>query len=115
MRKAILILVAIQVVLTLLIAAGFYIYRGHYPAALAALYGGAVAVVVSALLALRLVRAARPGASVAGVYLGALERFVFVLAAIGCGIALIHLDPIALIVGFAGAELAYYLAAGIVR
>lgn len=114
-RRAVLSLLAIQAVLTLMIAAGFYVYSGYYPAALAAMYGGAVAIIVSLMLAFRLARAARPGAGIAGLYLGAIERFVFVLAATGAGIALIHLDPIALIAGFVGAELAYYVAAGIVR
>jgi ATP synthase protein I len=114
-RKAILSLLAIQAVLTLMIAAGFYVYSGRYPTALAVIYGGAVAIVVSLMLAFRLARAARPGAGIAGLYLGALERFVFVLAATGAGIALIHLDPVALIAGFVGAELAYYIAAGVVR
>lgn len=115
MRRAILSLLAIQAVLTLMIAAGFYVYRGQYSAALAAMYGGGVAIVVSLMLAFRLARAARPGAGIAGLYLGALERFVFVLVATGAGIALIRLDPIALIAGFVGAELAYYIAAGVVR
>lgn len=115
MRQAILSLLTIQAVLTLMIAAGFYMYRGQYSVALAAMYGGGVGIVVSLMLTFRLARAARPGSGIAGLYLGALERFAFVLVATGAGIALIRLDPISLIAGFAGAELAYYIAAGVVR
>ena len=113
MRKALISLLAIQVVATLAIAGGFYAYGGA-GGMLAALYGGGSGVAVSLLLALRLSRAARPGAGVAGLYLGALERFVFVAAAFALAFAVLGLEPIPLLAGFAGAELAYYAAGGMV-
>lgn len=114
MRKALISLLAIQAAVTLAVAAGFYVYQGLAGAA-AAGYGGLIALAVSGLLAWRLSRASRPGAGVAGLFLGALERFVFVAAAFAVGIALLKLAPIALIAGFVGAELGYYVAAGVMK
>jgi len=114
MRKAIPSLLAIQAGITLAVAAGFYVYQGR-TAVWAALYGGAVALGVSGLLAFRLVRASRPGAGVLGLYLGALERMVFVAAAFAAGIAALDLAPIPLLAGFGAAEFGYLLAAGTLR
>lgn len=105
---------AIQAIATLAVAGGFFAYTG-LGAALAALYGGATGMVVSALLAWRMNRAARPGAGVAGLYLSALERMVFVAAAFVLAFVVLKLQPLGLIAGFIGAELAYYIAAGVLR
>lgn len=114
MRKALTSLLAIQAGITLAVAAGFYVYRG-LPGVGAVLYGGGIALGVSSLLAWRLARASRPGAGIAGLYLGALERFVFVAAAFAVGIAALKLAPLPLLAGFAGAEIGYFLAAGLLR
>jgi len=114
MRKVMLSLWAIQAIATLAVAGGFFAWMG-FAAALAALYGGAVVMVVSALLAWRMKRASRPGAGVAGLYLSTLERMVFVAAAFVLALAVLKLQPLALIAGFIGAELAYYIAAGVLR
>jgi len=114
MRKVMLSLWAIQAIATFVVAGGFFAYMG-LGAALAALYGGAVGMVVSALLAWRMNRASRPGASAAGLYLSTLERMVFVAAAFVLALAVLKLQPLALIAGFIGAELAYYIAAGVLR
>lgn len=114
MRKALTSLLAIQAGITLAVAAGFYVYQG-LAAAAAVFYGGGIALGVSVLLALRLARAARPGAGVAGLYLGAIERLIFVAAAFAAGIAALKLAPLPLLAGFAGAEIGYFLAAGLVR
>jgi len=113
MRKAILSLLAIQAGITLAVAAGFYVYQGP-AAACSALYGGAIAMGVSGLLAFRLARASRPGAGLAGLYLGAAERFIFVAAAFGGGIAAIGLAPLPMIAGFGIAELGYFIAGALV-
>lgn len=107
-------LLAIQAVMALAIAAGFYMYRGA-GGAVAALYGGAIALVVSALLAFRLARAARPGAGMLGLYLSTFERFLFVGVAFGLGIGVLKLAAVPLLAGFMGAEVGYFLAAGAVR
>ncbi len=114
MRKILVSLLVIQAIATLAAAVGFYVYAG-LDAGIAALYGGAMALAVALLLAWRMSRASRPHASAAGLYLGALERMVFVIAAFVVGVALLKLYPPALIVGFIGAEIAYYIAAVLLR
>lgn len=111
MRSALFNLLAIQAVISLAIAAGFYAHRGTAGIAEAALYGGGTGLAVSALLGLRLLRAARPGAGVGGLYLGAIERFAFVAAAFAVGLGALGLAPIPLLVGFGGAQCAYFIAA----
>ncbi len=115
MQKVLISLLAIQALTTLAIAIGFYVAFSKLGVAAAALYGGATAMVLSALLAWRMRRASRPGAGFTGLYLGALERMVFVAAAFVLALAVLKLAPLALIVGFVGAELAYYVAAGLFR
>ncbi len=115
MREVLLRLLAIQGAATLAIAIGFYVAFGSPLAAGAVLYGGATAVVVSLLLAYRVSRASRPGASAAGLYLSTLERLVFVVAAFVVAFVVLKLAPLALIAGFVGAEIAYYVAAGLLR
>lgn len=114
MRKALTNLLAIQAGLTLAVAAGFYVYRGGFSAG-SALCGGAIALVVTSLLAFRLARAARPGAGVLGLYLGTFERFLFIGAAFSFAIAALKLPPVPLLAGFVGAEIGYFFAAGMLR
>ena len=114
MRKVLVSLLVIQAIVTLAVAGGFFAYAG-VGMAVATLYGGAIGLVVSVLLAWRVNQASRPGAGAAGLYLGALERMVFVVAAFAVGLAIVKLAPLALIVGFIGAEFAYYIAAGLLR
>jgi hypothetical protein len=115
MRKVLLHLFAIQGAVTLAIAIGFYIGFSSPLAAGSAVYGGVMAIVVSALLAWRVSRASRPGASAAGLYLSALERMAFIAAAFALAILVLKLVPLALIAGFIGAEIAYYFGAGLLR
>lgn len=114
MRKALVSLLAIQAGITLAIAAGFSVYQGLLAAGGAA-FGGAIALGVSSLLALRLYRAARPGASPLGLMIGPMERMVFVAAAFALAIVGLDLPPLPLVAGFAGAEMGYFLAAGVFR
>jgi hypothetical protein len=114
MRKVLVRLLAVQVIVGLIIAAGFCVVNG-LAASEAAIYGGAVAVVVSLLLALRVSRASRPGAGLGGLYVSTFERMAFVVGAFAVGMVLLQLAPLALVIGFAGAELAYYAAAGPLR
>lgn len=105
-------LLVIQAVVTLVVAIGFYIMDWSPSGGWSALYGGVVAMVAAALLAWRVARASRPGAGVAGLYLSTLERMAIVAAAFVLALAVLGLAPIAVIAGFAGAEIAYYLTAG---
>ncbi|MGH8150933.1 MAG: hypothetical protein ACRETB_13305 [Steroidobacteraceae bacterium] len=111
MRTALFNLLAIQAVISLAIAVGFYAYRGTPGVAEAVLFGGGTGLVVSALLGFRLLRAARPGAGVAGLYLGAMERFAFVAVAFAVGLGVLDLAPVPVLAGFGGAQSAYFIAA----
>lgn len=118
MRSGLRRLLLSQIVLTLAAVLLMLYLRAPagYPG-LAAAYGGAMALVNSLLLAWRTRRAgerASQGDSqlqVMALMGGAIERMVFTLAGFGVGMALFKLDPVALIVGFACAELGYVSAA----
>jgi ATP synthase protein I len=100
-----------QALLVLTTAVGFLAAKGgHTP--LAALFGGAVALLNTAISAHRLQKASEVAAGDAHqgmlqLYLGAAMRFVLTPLFIALGIAALGLDPIALIVGFAVAQLGY--------
>lgn len=109
--RALLSVLVIQTTLILVIAAGFYVYQREWGALWAALYGGGIGLGISGLSAFRLVQAARPDAGLAGLYFGAVERFIFVAVAFAAGLAVLKLAPVPLLAGFAVAELAYFIAA----
>lgn len=115
MQKILARLLVTQTVVTLVIAAGLYMAVATPLAVWSALYGGAMAMVVSTLLAWRVARASRPGAGAAGLYLSIFERMAFVAAAFVLALAVLELVPLALIAGFVGAEIAYYFTAGALR
>ncbi|MDN5848761.1 MAG: ATP synthase subunit I [Nitrococcus sp.] len=115
MRNVLVRLIVIQTVATLAIALGFYLWIRAPLAVWSVLYGGAIAMVVALLLAWRVHRASRPGASIAGLYLSTLERALFVTVAFALALAVLKLAPLALISGFVGAEAAYYFTAGLLR
>ncbi len=100
-----------QLILVPLVAGAALLTYGQRPA-IAALYGGGIAVINSLLMIRRIVKATRtlnkdPSADVRSLYAGALERFVFTLTAMAAGMGWLMLDPLALLVGFALAHLAY--------
>lgn len=118
MRSGLRRLLIAQVVLTLAAALLMYYWRAPTTGiVLAALYGGGIALVDSLLLAWRTRRAAERASAgegqlqVISLLGGAVERFVFTLAAFGLGMAVLELDPVALIAGFACAEMGYLGAA----
>lgn len=115
MYKALSLLLAIQAVMTLAVSGGFYAAETRPVVVAAASYGGVTAMIVSALLAWRMRRASRAGSGVLGLYVGALERMVFVVAAFVLAFAVLRFPPIPLIAGFVGAEIAYYAVAGLLR
>ncbi len=108
MRNALFI---IQAALVAAAIGGAWYLKGD-TAALAALYGGAVALLNTLMLSRRLVRAGElaktdPQRGVYSLYFGAVQRFVFVLAALAVGLGLLKLDPLPLLASFALAQLAY--------
>jgi len=92
-----------QVLLTLLVAGGFGFARG-LPESLAALYGGATTLLITAWLARRVRRAgetATPGAGLIVIYSSAVVRYAAVVVLVGAGIGLLKLAPLPLLSAFA--------------
>lgn len=86
--------------------------------AIAAFYGGAIALISTLLLAWRVRGAGKiaednPKHSVYTLYYGALERFVFVLVALPVGLGALDLSPIPLLLTFGIAQLAYMVSGGL--
>lgn len=80
----------------------------------AALYGGAVALANTLMLVRRIERVGSADSvsaqrGMALLYLSAVLRFVFVLAALAIGLGLLKLSPLPLIGTFVGAQAAYIL------
>lgn len=88
-------------------------YKGS--AAVAAIYGGLVALIMTSMLAWRISQAARSSTALKWLMLGAAERMIVVCIAFAIGIGVFGLLPMPMLVGFGLAELAYYLAAGPMR
>ncbi|HWU69305.1 MAG TPA: ATP synthase subunit I [Stenotrophobium sp.] len=115
MRRRVYKLLVAQVLLAVAAAVAMYGWRGQPEAAGAAVYGGAIALVNTLLLAWRTARAGAAAEADArwssiGLLAGLLERFVFTLAAFGVGMGVLRLFPPALLVGFAAAQMAYVFA-----
>lgn len=108
-----------QLLLTLAVAAAYLVVEG-WPAgrsgALAASYGGALALASTWLLGRRVQRtsdAVRHGAgSQLGLYAGAAPRFVATLVLLGIGMGWLKLAPIPLIVAFGLAQLGFLINLG---
>ena len=80
----------------------------------ASLLGGAVAIANTLLLSRRLDTAAEmadtnPDGGVLTLYLGVIQRFVFVLVMFGIGMGVLKLNPPAMLGAFAVAQLAYMI------
>lgn len=105
----------IQTLLSVSIA-GYFALTGDLPAAIAAVYGGGIAL-VNAFLAWRRIAKAQKmlvqdgKAIVRSFYIGAIERFVFALVAMAAGMGWLKLDPIALLITFGVCQIAYATAA----
>ena len=104
--------ISTQLIISIIIAAVF-LTKG-ISESVAAMYGGAVSICISLLLLWGFQRAneaARvdPGKSMRILYMGAVQRFVLVIGLIALGIAVLKLDPVAVCVGFAIAQLGYLM------
>lgn len=83
-------------------------------AAKAVLYGGALGIANSVLLARRVQRAGEaalgsPAGGMAALYIGAVQRFVLVLGGFALGMGVLGLAPLSQIIGFAVTQLGYVL------
>jgi len=98
--------------LLVLTAAGLYLAVKGGDHAAAAVYGGGIALLNSLISALHLRRATEAAGSsatrgMAELYVGAVIRFVAVPVLVALGIWGLTLDPVAIIAGFAVAQLGY--------
>lgn len=104
-------LLLIQVVLVAVVAVAYLVYRG-WPQALAAVFGGGIAMQNALVSANRLRRASErvndARGSMLDLYVGAVIRFVATPTLIAIGIVLLKLDAVAIIAGFAVAQVAYF-------
>ena len=104
-------LVTIQAALALAAAAGYLVINGALDA-VSALFGGGIALLNSLISARHLARAARhqePRGQLAELYVGAVVRFVATPALVAVGILALGLDAVAIIVGFAVTQIAYFI------
>ena len=103
----------LQVVISLLVAATFYIYQDAW-FAYSAIYGGLISMLLVMLLQRGFNRASDGGAGAkAGeiaLYLGAAIRFVLVLILFGLGMAVLKLEAMAIVISFGLTQLAFALA-----
>ncbi len=109
-------LIIVQAALIAICVFGVWIY-GDFSSALAAIYGGVVALANAWLLSRRIDRASElvkvdPNKGMFSLYVGAIQRFVLVLAGLGVGMGVLQLHPMPMIVTFGIAQLAYAIAAG---
>jgi len=107
------VLVALQLALVIVTALAFLLTVGGM-AAQAAVYGGGVALLSTLLLGRRVLRAAElaksaPGRETAVLYIGAVQRFVLILALFALGMGWLRLEPLPLLVGYAVAQIGYFV------
>ncbi len=109
-------LFVIQTTIVLLCVVVAWGYLGD-KAALAAGYGGVIALINAWLMVRRLTRASQlaeadPTSGTYALYFGAVERFVFVLVGMGVGLGVLRLDPLPLLASFALSLVTYIIVAG---
>lgn len=93
--------------------AGVFLLNGP-SAAISAFYGGGVALASSILLGRSLKAAGEaahraPTQGIWMLYFGAVQRFLLVLALLAVGMGVFKLPPLPMIVGFAGAQVAFLI------
>lgn len=112
MHSALRNIIIAQLIITAAVAVAALAWQGK-AAALSALFGGAIVLLNSLLLARRVRRAGRlEGSSVAvSMYAGAVQRFVLAAAGFVIGMGLLKLAPLPLLTAFAATQFAYVFAA----
>lgn len=114
MRNVVIRLLLMQSVAAVIAAVAYGTVNGS-GAAVAAIYGGLVALIMSLMLAWRIGQAAQSDRAMRWLVVGAAERMVVVCIAFAIGVGLIGIRPVPMLVGFGVSEFAYYLAAGPLR
>jgi len=108
--------IGLQLLISVLVAAGFFVGSGPWEA-LSAAYGGLTSVLSAFLLSRGVIRAGsaveegEKKKSEAILYAGAAVRFVLVLACFGIGLAALKLAPLATVMGFIAVQLAFIFSA----
>ena len=109
LRREIRRVVLAQALITVSVAAVFWFVRDRYQA-LAALYGGATALLSSVWLGRGVQRAGaqpRDGGIVGALFVNALMRYVAAILLLGLGIGALRLAPVPLVCAFAAAQLGF--------
>jgi len=104
-------LLAIQIALGLIVAAGFKLALQEWQS-VSAIFGMLTSVALTILLSHGVKRAERealqdPNKSMGILYLGAVQRFVLVLAFFIIGLGIFKLEPLAMALGFGLTQFAY--------
>jgi F0F1-type ATP synthase assembly protein I len=99
-----------QAVITVLVAATFLLASGYHLGA-AAFYGGSSALILTWLRKRGIsgVAGLSPGKSMLRLYLGAAQRFLWVLVLFAVALVVLKLDPLVCIIGFALSQAGYIL------
>ena len=109
-------LLGLQAVLVVIVATT-YLVIGGFNEVVAALYGGAVAMLHTWMLSRRVrlaleVARTNPGRETMVLYLGALQRFAMTLCLFLLGMGWIGVEPIPVIIAFAVAQAAFFIGGG---
>lgn len=107
--------IGLQVLIGGLVVAGFFLGKGGLEA-LSAAYGSVISIILAYLLGRGVVQAGNtaqqsPKSSTAILYMGAVQRFVLVLALFGVGLGILKLEPLATVAGFILPQLAFMILA----
>lgn len=107
--------IGLQVVIGGLVVAGFFLGKGTL-GALSAAYGSTISIILALLLSRGVVHAGNTvqqssKKSTAILYIGAVQRFLLVLALFGFGLAFLKLEPLATVIGFILSQLAFMIMA----
>lgn len=97
-----------------LITSGVFAFTAGLPEALAALYGMALSMATAALLGRKVAKAGEQSQEnqkhgAVTLYIGAVQRFVFVLAFLALGMGVLKLAALPIMVGFALTQLAFVI------
>ncbi|MBE9561761.1 MAG: ATP synthase subunit I [Proteobacteria bacterium] len=102
-------MLAVQAIITTIIAWFFYFYQTEL-AAQSALYGGFIVMFNVWMMDRRIrlaVKADEPGKEIRILYFAAIQRFIFTLSFFIIGMGLLNLPPIPMLVAFSVAHLGY--------
>ncbi len=109
-------IIKLQLIVGVLVAAGFFLAYGPWEA-VSALYGGLISAVSALILRWGVVQAGgavqqdEKNSGEVILYAGAAIRFVLVLVLFGVGLAILKLTPLATVLGFITVQLVFLYAA----